>query len=389
MKKTLILSALVLLFLIFSGCQPKAGVFNRSSSGGVSVPTMRFSQQGNEDSGAVSAIEVNRIEAYVPTVLELPVIGATGFAAIDLPLYLVPGEHAVVIETLSAGQGFTILDEIKDWWYIVFNNTAGWVTYNLCMINIPDVIPSIVQDNTNTYASLFRSSKIDIPNVTGLALYNAKDFNKRLGREEYIAPVLYGMAKKLHRAQQAALANGHTLIIYEAFRPHDAHQIVFDNFTTLINRNAVVRQGVTSGWFTRNWFLAPAPYNHQRGSAVDVSLGIIIDKETVTMGGHKFTHVVRFSEFQMQSEMHELSGASAIFTEGIISSDNVRWRTATFFPHVTEGTRILFNYMTGSDMSPLCSEWWHFNDLEATSLAIENNVVGKFQIEKSYSLPVY
>jgi len=384
--------AFFLLLLCFSGCKPKADAFIRDSQGTANEPVMRFTRQysgtaGSADSGAAGE-ETTIKETHVSTVFELPVIGASGYAAIDLPLYLAPGEHAVIVDNVKAGQGFTILDEVNGYWYITVNNSAGWIFNRLCMINIPDVIPSIVHDNTNTYSSLFRSSKIEIPNVTGTALYNAKDFNRRLAREEFIAPVLYGMAEKLYNAQKAALANGHTLIIYESFRPHDAHQIVFDNFTELINKNAVVRQGVTSGWFTRNWFIAPAPYNHQRGSAVDISLGTVIDRITVTAGIYQYTHVARFSEFPMQSAMHELSGASAIFTEPMLSSDNVRWRTATFLPNVTEGTKILFKYMTEALMSPLCSEWWHFNDLEATELAIANNVLGKYQIEKSYSLPV-
>ena len=38
------------------------------------------------------------------------------------------------------------------------------------MINLPDIIPSIIYDDTNSYSSLFKSSGIDIPNVTGKKL---------------------------------------------------------------------------------------------------------------------------------------------------------------------------------------------------------------------------
>jgi len=322
------------------------------------------------------------------TIFELPVIGATGFAAIDLFLFSAPDKNASIAGELNAGQGFTILNEVKDFWYVSVNNLTGWVTSNLCMINIPDIIPSIVQDNTNTYSSLMRSSQIDIPNITGHALYNAKDFNLRLGREEYIAPVLYQMAAKIFDAQKTALANGHTIIIYESFRPHDAHQAVFENFEELINTNAAVRRGVSSGWLFSGWFLAPSPYNHQRGTAVDVSLGVILEKETVVAGGFQFTRVLKYSEFPMQSQMHELSADAVIFTTSIYSRDDIAWRSAVYLDTVTEGTRILHNYMTGSGLTPLASEWWHFNDIEATALATANDVLGKFQIEKSFSLPV-
>lgn len=387
MKKVFAFTVCVFPLLCFLNCQPRAEKLNTEQFEHANViidPVMKFT----EDETSENTVEVKIMEPYTPKVFELPVIGATGIAGTRLPLYLVPGENAFIVDYLGAGRGFTILDEIKDWWYIVTGNTAGWVMNSLCLINIPDIIPSIVHDNTNTYSSLFRSSWVDIPNVTGLALYKAKDFNRRLGREEYITPVLYGMAEKLYIAQQNAVANGHTIIIYEAFRPHDAHQIVFNNLSELIKTDPYVLEGLTSSWYTLNWFLAPSPYNHQRGTAVDASLGIIIDKKIIKTGAYEYTHVASFSEFTMQTPIHELSGAAAIFTAPVFSRDDVSWRSAVFCDYVTEGTRLLFNYMTGAGLTPLASEWWHFNDLINTDIAVANNINGRFQIEKSYSVPV-
>ncbi len=87
------------------------------------------------------------------------------------------------------------------------------------MVNLPDLIPSIQYNITNNTKSLFTSSGHTIPNVTGQVLYESRDMNDRLGKEEYIVPVLYSMAGKIMNAQKAALADGNTLVIYEGFRP--------------------------------------------------------------------------------------------------------------------------------------------------------------------------
>ncbi|MCL2382312.1 MAG: SH3 domain-containing protein [Treponema sp.] len=198
-------------------------------------------------------------------VFELPITGASGYAAIFLSLHEGASESSNVTSVLPPGQGFTILGEYGQWWYIAVGNVTGWVLSKFCMINLPDVIPSIVYNITNHSYSLFRSSGRDIPNITGAALYHSRDFNARLGREEYIAPVLYGMARKIGAAQQAALAQGNTLIMYEAFRPADAHNAVYENLHRLHIACPIVYAGMsTPPWNTR-WFLAASPYNHQRG----------------------------------------------------------------------------------------------------------------------------
>src|SRR5690606_3756850 len=96
---------------------------------------------------------------------------------------------------------------------------AGWLQHKYCFINLPDIIPSIIYDNTNTYASKFASSGFEIPGISDQALYSGKTYNERLAKDEYIMPVLYSMAPKIYMAQQLALLEGNALKIYESFRP--------------------------------------------------------------------------------------------------------------------------------------------------------------------------
>ena len=317
--------------------------------------------------------------------LELPLSGATGYAAINIPVFETANQNSRTIGLLSAGQGFLIIDEENDWLHIETDNFRGWVSNRFCMVNLPDVLPSIIYDNTNTYSSLFRSSGKDIPNITGLALYEAKDFNTRLGRDEYIAPVLYGMIRKIGAAQQAALADGNTLVIYEAFRPSDVHDIVYDNLYDLYLRDRDVRTGISTPPFNIRWFLAPAPYNHQRGTAIDVTLARVGQMEARTTGNYVYPYITIYTEYQMHTPMHELSIASVVFSSAPNSRSPTAWLEAEFADNVTAGTRLLHKYMTEAGLTPLASEWWHFNDLEFTDYDDTENV-GKYFVNKTYSI---
>ena len=75
--------------------------------------------------------------------LELPVNGASGYAAVSLYLREEPDASASAAAVLEAGAGFTILEESGEWWRVRAGETEGWVEHADCLINLPDVIPSI------------------------------------------------------------------------------------------------------------------------------------------------------------------------------------------------------------------------------------------------------
>ena len=87
------------------------------------------------------------------------------------------------------------------------------------MVNLPDLIPSIIYDDTNAYSSLFKSSEIDIPNITGKQLYNNKTYNERLSKEEFMMPVIYAMAKKNHESSRISFRR--RLFIKKYMKPID------------------------------------------------------------------------------------------------------------------------------------------------------------------------
>ena len=332
---------------------------------------------------------------------ELPLSGATGWAASAMPLRSEPRQGADVVLHLTAGQGFTILTEYGDWWNVRLggfgvngeigefedcDSISGWVLHRGCFVNLPDVIPSIVFDITNAYASVKRSSGYEIPNITGYALYEARAFNHRLGRYEFIVPVLYSTSLRIFEAQQAALADGNTIIIYEAFRPRTTQQSVVNNLQRLMDSNASVRRAINTPPWSLGWFISTGISNHQRGVAVDVGLGKVISQETRTSGGYVYTHVTAFERHIMPAEMHELSPLAATFTRPVSSSSPDAWRTATPADSMTEGAILLQRYLTDAGFTPLASEWWHFNDLESVRIANDVGIRGEFFTSTVYSI---
>jgi D-alanyl-D-alanine dipeptidase len=322
--------------------------------------------------------------------LELPVNGATGWAAVSMPLRSAPYQGAEDIFQLAPGQGFIINAEYGNWWNVSLGGAydiTGWLLHHECFINLPDVVPSLAFNITNAYSSMKRSSGYEIPNITGYALYDAQAFNHRLNRYEFIVPVLYATSKRIFEAQQAALADGNTIIIYEAFRPHAAQQSVVRNLRVLMDSNPAVQRAINTPPWNMSWFIATGTSTHQRGAAIDAGLGRILSSETVISGVYVYLYITAFEEFPMPTPIHELSPSAAAFIRPVSSSSPDAWKTVPFTNTMTEGAILLHGYLTGAGFTPLASEWWHFNDLENTAVAIDLGITGEFFINRTYSRP--
>ena len=326
--------------------------------------------------------------------LELPINGATGYAAVDLNL--MSGND--VIGRISAGTAFRILREESDWWLISAGNAGekqeGWVEHALCMINLPDVVPSIIYDNTNVYNSAFMSSEESIPGITGERLYSYSDrfdgrvFNERLQKDEFIMPVLYSTAKRVSIAQRNALENGDTLIMYEAFRPYSAQTAIVNGLTAFANANPHIRAGINTATWNMSWFIATGISNHQIGYAIDVSLARVIIMAELETNGYKYRRVIQAEYYAMPTHIHELSVLSISQTRPINPDLLDSWRGA----ELSEGMKnnphaqALRQYCTDAGFTPLASEWWHFNDLH-TRFAMPRSGNGNFEIKEIFSIP--
>lgn len=317
---------------------------------------------------------------------ELPVSGATGFATIPTDILSEASDAAEKVGSLKGGDSFCIIRESGEWWRIRVDNTEGWLRHKYCFINLPDIIPSIVYYDTNSFSSVFVSSGYEIAGVTGQQLYEVYEYNERLGKDEYTMPVLYSMAPKICAAQQAALELANTLIIYETYRPREVQKKVANLLSLLASINDEVKRGISTSPWSITWFISTGISNHQRGYAFDVSLGKVNRIKTNTTGGYKYTEVTSYTECVMPTEMHELSMAAISMTTAVSSSSDTAWRKVKVADTMTESSLLLRQICTDAGMSPLASEWWHFNDLETAKLVAGSTNSGNFYLSSVRSV---
>ena len=292
---------------------------------------------------------------------ELPLAGATGFVTVKTALTPIEGRRA---GTLKPGQRFTIEADEGKTWVVSSGALAGRLSSADVLLNLPDVIPSIVYDDVNGDAAIFTSSGVDLPGVTGKRLYVSKAFNPRLQVREHSMAVLYPMARKIQAAQRAALAKGETLIFYQAFRPHATQKKVSLALINLHKQNRKVRAGIdNSGWGLSS-FIALNLSSHQLGTAIDVSLGKVTGEAMVQGADYTYTDV-QATEYAMQTPMHELSTASSTYTHPVRTKSGTAWKKAPLNPSMTKAARRLQQYAVAAGLTPLASEWWHFDDWDA------------------------
>ena len=330
---------------------------------------------------------------------ELPIHGATGFAPIELSVKEEPKRDSKTGRTLSPGEGFTILKEEGNWWYIDRSeehpaNPAsgvtspplkGWVEHQYCFINLPDVIPSIVYKISNASSSEVRSSGVNLPHVTGQALYQSSSYNQRLQREQYISPALYATAKKVNTAQQIALSKGDTLVLYEAFRPWIAQRMIVKELTELANINPIVYQGLYQEPWGIDFFIHGGTSLHQIGVAVDVCLAKINAKAQRNLGSFTITEITDYTEYTMPTPIHELSNLAVVFVEPLPLTNLEVWKTMPLAPTMNEWAILLQSYMTQAGLYPLESEWWHFEDAKALEQNKGHTSKGDFVFKQVYS----
>ncbi len=309
------------------------------------------------------------------------------------PPTLTDGALALV----ASGTPFTVLREEGDWWQVAVTTDyftdeeqtqtqrgeiTGWLEHKYCLVNLPDVIPSIIYDATNSYSSHFRSCGKVIPEVTGEAFYPSKTYNERLGKMEFMMPVLYSMAFKLCEAQQSALAEGNSLILYEGYRPHQVQTKVLNSLSAMTRTDPEVKEAVTGSPWRISWFISGGYSNHQRGYAVDMGLAKVSETKEYTTGGYRYVRVWNYERYEMPTPIHELSRAAATYTAPVTINSTTAWKNAEMTQAMAsnEPALGLQRYCTDAELTPLASEWWHFNDLSTRSQVLDDQGIGDFLI---------
>ena len=285
---------------------------------------------------------------------EREIQNATGFPAVVVNIRERATSNSPKLGTLEPGTPFRIIGEEGKYWKVIYDNDkTGYVYYDYCMINLPDVEPSIIYNITNAEGSIYQSSGVNLPIITGMKLYTAgKVWNERLNRYEYIVPVSYGTAKKISIAERYALQDGYTLKIYDAYRPSHVTKWISACLKFIYLRYPVVQynidysigaSGTIYSW-GQKYFLAQNVSKHNTGSAIDVSLA------------NKYTG----EELEMPTAMHELSTkAIKYYRPGVPKIP------ANYSKEMNENAALLDNYCTSAGLTTIPGEWWHFQDTNA------------------------
>lgn len=349
-------------------------------------------QDGEDSQESVDSVEQEESMEEEPSAVwyeegnfELPIIGAGGYTSVLTPLYDSPTEEAESMMDLSIGTPFEIQEEQGRWWRVQTEKQEGWIENTLAMINLPDVIPSIVYDNPNNYGSEFKSSFTDIPEVTGKVLYNGIEMNERLGHEEFIMPIIYNTAEKIAQAQKRALSNGETLVIKESFRPRSVQLFINKQLSNLAEENETVAAGLKEEPWSMHWFIHSGISNHQRGVAVDLTLAQIERLEETVIGDFLVPNIVDYTEYEMHTPVFELSIASVMLEWPVAARDRTAWQDIPVREGISEHALRLREVMFEADMIPIASEWWHFNDVDMLEEFEEDMGNGDFYLEKLFN----
>lgn len=316
-------------------------------------------------------------------VFELPISGSTGYATVRTIAKEKQNPESEEVFILNMGEAFCILREEGEYWEVLRGDDTGWIHSDYCMINLPDVLPSVIYDNKNAYESVFYSMGREIPNISGEKLYDSVSYNERLGEESFTMPILYSTAKKVAKAQENARTDGNCLVIIETYRPMETQQAVVNGMYQLLNDDEEVRMAIYSWGLT--YFISTDISSHQKGFAFDVTLAKILETEERITGDFSYEAVISYEEYKMPTDIHDLCPDSASMLYPIPSTAD--WTKVPVSENMNESAILLQKYCTEAGFFPLSSEWWHFNDFDAK---IHEDNIGLFLLTDVVSCePIY
>ena len=270
--------------------------------------------------------------------------GATAWTNQEVNIRTKATQSSTKIGTIPQGAKLIILStEDKNTKYIKikYNNQIGYVYSNFLMINLPDVIPDMYYEITNANSSIYRAAGYNINGITGTNLYGfTKEYNPKIGKDSYYAPLLYPVAKKLQNAYNIAKSENYNLKVYDSYRPYQTTKELYNNLYSLYKNNSTVKQKINydnnGNYWGPSWFLAKNYSSHNRGIAIDIALTDANGNDLVA-----------------QSPMHTLD------TSSIVSYNN-------------STSNKLKSIMTSAGFETLKSEWWHFEEKDYKNSPVNN-----------------
>lgn len=261
----------------------------------------------------------------------------------ELKVYTTP-EMTETLGTVAGGATLCVVEDHGTVFGIRWDDeTIGYIDSNYCMINVAEYLGDLcAYDITNSYYSIYKINKYDIPRVTGTVIVGYEHVKLQDGT--YLVPLLYPVAQKLMAAGLKAYEAGYRLKIFDAYRPNRATVMLYDRAEKLLedpvpgkipdptedDPERLLTYGAVmtyDGEYPLNYFLAKGASLHNLGIALDLTIEKLEDGK----------------QQPMQSQMHDLSYYSMIYRNN-------------------QNANLLKSFMEGAGFGGLISEWWHFQD---------------------------
>lgn len=180
-----------------------------------------------ENDGSVVAED----EAEIFT--ELLTLSCTIWPVKEMTLYA-PDTMADTGVQTEALKAYRVLEEKDGSFLVEEGGTQGYIDSNYCLINLSDYLGELCSyDIVNSYSALYMMHGFEIPEITDTVIWGYEEI--LLSDGEYLVPYLYPCCEKLIIAAKAALEDGYRLKIYDAYRPHEATEELYQTAERILD----------------------------------------------------------------------------------------------------------------------------------------------------------
>ncbi|MCC8139849.1 MAG: hypothetical protein LIO67_06065 [Lachnospiraceae bacterium] len=274
------------------------------------------------------------------------------------------------VGTVSAMKAYCVLDEADGMFGVLVDGETWYIDSSTCMINLTEYLGDLcTYDITNSYDSVFTVHEFEFPGVSGEVVTGFE--NMALNDGTFVTPLMYSVADKLMDAALMALDAGYRLRIYESYRPAVATTTLYSMGTSLLSQTIP-----TETWTGKSLSELEMPSNAVTTETIVNEDGTITLKETVAsltyadvMYGGSSYHLSNF--LAAKRSRHNVGVAVDLTLEDAETGEELVMQTVmhdlsqySVTDRNTTNANILASIMTSAGLSPLVSEWWHFQDDE-------------------------
>lgn len=244
------------------------------------------------------------------------------------------------VGVIPQGTRLVVLDEGTGTFVADYNGNVVEISFADCLINVKDFIPSIdCWLDMAQPQNMFSMADEQIPGLTDRQFYHNP--GSADGSEAWLR---YEAATKLKNAQENFLADGYSIIIYDAYRPYTCTKDFQAAYRQYLNTKSTAFKNQWFGSLGESWFLAQKASSHNYGVAVDMGLKRVSDGYVLPMPSAIHTLDIRSAYVSWSSVMDSEAAGNARYMKSIMESAG-------------------FTYLK--------SEWWHFQD----NLIVRGNVI--------------